>query len=283
MFPMRDVPELRLNRWIDESGLTSTGISWMTLCPFTETSAAHRPEVTDSCRKITSTVYLVLGVAPATITLSLPKVFMNSKLCRPWVLLVKLRAHIKSLNASASSSRSLGSAGELGPQRITQPTSPPTGHKEQLTSTRNRVTSIFRSRREGPRRGRANPMWRPTLPPVSMRRCDVVTAPVVSPNRYQASNPRFQSSRMCFGSPTSRASRHARVVGGFGTVVLARRLIAVMSSRDCVSCSDLATNGSAAIVLVGKKSITAVRTSSRDQSESSGARRPGAALLADIF
>ena len=67
-------------------------------------------------------------------------------------------------------------------------------------------------------------------------------------------------------------------------MVLARRLIAVMSSRDCVSCSDLATNGSAAIVLVGKKSITAVRGSSRDQSASSGARRPrpGAALLADM-
>ena len=282
MFPMRDVPELRLNRWIDESGLTSTGIYWMTLCPFTETSAAHRPEVTDSCRKITSTVYLVLGVAPATITLSLPKLFMKSKFC-PCVL-GKVRAHNKSLIASASSSRSPGSAGELGPLRITQPTSPPAGHKKKLISTRNRVTSIFCSRRrEGPRRGRANPMWRSSLPPVSMRRCDVVTAPVVLPNRYQASNPRFQSSRMYCGSPTSRASRHARVVGGFGTVVLARRLIAVMSSRDCVSRSDLATNGSAAIVLVGKKSTMAARTSSRDQSESSGARRPGAALLPDIF
>ena len=33
------------------------------------------------------------------------------------------------------------------------------------------------------------------------------------------------------------------------------------------------------MVLVGKKSITAVRGSSRDQSESSGARRAGTALL----
>ena len=115
--------------------------------------------------------------------------------------------------------------------------------------------------------------------PLSTRR-DATIAPVVPPKRYQASNPRSQSSQKCFGSPTSRASRSARVVGGFGTV-LPRRVVAVMSSRDCTSRSGLATNGSVAMVLVGKKSTMAARTSSRDQSATSGAR-PGAALLVDM-
>ena len=132
-----------------------------------------------------------------------------------------------------------------------------------------------------------NPIW---LPPIGAKRlvglrstrCDAAIAPVVPPNWYHASNPRSQSSQRCCGSPTSRASRHARAVGGFGTV-LPRRVVAVMSSRDCTSRSGLATNGSVAMVLVGKKSTMAARTSSRDQSASSGEGRPGAALLADMM
>ena len=65
----------------------------------------------------------------------------------------------------------------------------------------------------------------------------------------------------------------------FGTAVLPRRFIAVRSNRDCASRSGLATTASTAMVLVGKKSITAVRGSSRDQSASSGDRRAWTALL----
>ena len=68
----------------------------------------------------------------------------------------------------------------------------------------------------------------------------------------------------------------------FGTAVLPRRFIAVRSNRDCASRSGLATTASTAMVLVGKKSITAVRGSSRDQSASSGDRRAWTALLADM-
>ena len=55
-------------------------------------------------------------------------------------------------------------------------------------------------------------------------------------------------------------------------MVLPRRRIAVTSKDVCKARSGLATTGSTAMVLVGKKSHTAVRTSSRAQSETKGAR-----------
>ena len=56
-------------------------------------------------------------------------------------------------------------------------------------------------------------------------------------------------------------------------MVLQRRRIAVTSKDVWTARSGLATTGSTAMALVGKKSLTAVRTSSRDQRETKGARR----------
>ena len=53
-------------------------------------------------------------------------------------------------------------------------------------------------------------------------------------------------------------------------LVLPRRCIAVMRSRDCASRSGLATIATNAMVSVGKKSATAARASSRLQSARSG-------------
>ena len=55
-------------------------------------------------------------------------------------------------------------------------------------------------------------------------------------------------------------------------MVLPRRRIAVTSKGVWAALSGLATRGSAATAFVGKKSTTAVRTSSRDQRETKGAR-----------
>ena len=55
-------------------------------------------------------------------------------------------------------------------------------------------------------------------------------------------------------------------------MVLPRRRMAVTSKDVWTARSGLATTGSTAMALVGKKSHTAVRTSSRDQREMKGAR-----------
>ena len=55
-------------------------------------------------------------------------------------------------------------------------------------------------------------------------------------------------------------------------MVLPRRRMAVTSKGVWTARSGLATTGSTAMALVGKKSLTAVRTSSRDQRETKGAR-----------
>ncbi len=94
--------------------------------------------------------------------------------------------------------------------------------------------------------------------------------------------PRSHVSQKCCGSPTSRASRSARVVVGFGTAVLPRRRIAVMSRHDCASRNGLATIASTATLSVGKKSTTAARASSRLQSARSGVARRRAERVATI-
>ena len=63
-------------------------------------------------------------------------------------------------------------------------------------------------------------------------------------------------------------------------MVLPRRRMAVTSKGVWTARSGLATTGSTAMALVGKKSLTAVRTSSRDQREMKGARRCIAVVFA---
>jgi hypothetical protein len=61
-----------------------------------------------------------------------------------------------------------------------------------------------------------------------------------------------------------------------------RRLTAVRSSGICASRNGLATNGSVAMLLVGKKSTTVARASSRLQSARSGVPRRLAERVATI-